>query len=170
MKKFLENEELKIKKTDKEESELSKIYAEMKCELEKISDKNGFVNYYNGKYFVNLISKISYKIEKFIDEENYNDAFELIKHTYYFIKNTFMDGSNGEYQDSLYELSSSASKLLYEKKYYQKFLKWTDDIAENNELGDFSDAPLYAFILYVHDKESAQKVVKILDECQIKYY
>ena len=169
MKKFLENEELKIKKTDKEESELSKIYAEMKCELEKISDKNGFVNYYNGKYFVNLISKISYKIEKFIDEENYNDAFELIKHTYYFIKNTFMDGSNGEYQDSLYELSSSASKLLYEKKYYQKFLKWTDDIAENNELGDFSDAPLYAFILYVHDKESAQKVVKILDECQFLY-
>ncbi len=159
----------KSKRKNKSTSELNKIYAEMQYELKNISDKDGFVNYYNGRYFVDLISRVTYKIEKFIDEENFNNAFELIKHTYFFIKDTFMDGSNGEYQDSLYMLCSSTSKLLYEDEYYKEFLKWANTIASNNELGDFSDAPLYAFILYVHDKNSAQNVIKILDNCQFSY-
>ncbi len=165
----LEKGEFERKKANKNESKLDEIYDEMQYELNKISDRNGFINYYNGRYFVDLISKTSYQIEKFIDEKNYNDAFELIKYTYYFIKDAFMDGSNGEYQDSLYELSSSASKLLYDENYYNKFLKWANDIADNNKLDDFSDAPLYAFVLYAHDKESAQKVVEILDKCQFLY-
>ena len=165
----LEQGRSKKKKVNSEESELHKIYNEMQYELDKISDRNSFVNYYNGRYFVDLISRITYKIETFIDESNYDDAFELIKHTYYFIKNTYMDGSNGEYQDSFCELSSVTSKLLYEKNYYEKFLKWANEVADNYELGDFSDAPLYAFVLYVHDKESAQEVVKVLDDCGAQY-
>ena len=160
--------ETKNKKT-KEESELKKIYSLMQYEARRIGDKSGFIDYYNGRYFVDLISKVSDKIDDFIADENYNDAFELIKYTYYFIKNTSMDGSNGEYQESLDDLSSVASKLLYEETYYQKFLEWALDIADNNLLNDFSDAPLYAFTLYVHDEYSARKVIKILDECNILY-
>ena len=165
----LEAEKAKKKSKQTKETELSRIYDEMQSELKRISDRDGFVNYYNGRYFVNLIFKVASKIERFIDNENYGDAFELIKYTYYFIKNTFMDGSNGEYQDSLCELSSSASKLLYDENYYNKFLDWAKEVADTEELGDFSDAPLYAFILYVHDKKSASKVIEILENCEFLY-
>ena len=74
----LEKGELERKKANKNESKLDEIYDEMQYELNKISDRNGFINYFNGRYFVDLISKTSYQIEKFIDEKNYNDAFELI--------------------------------------------------------------------------------------------
>lgn len=159
----LEKTGLKKEKENRKDLDLNKIYNEMEYELEQITDKHGFINYFNGRYFVRLIFNISSKIERFIEEENYNDAFELIKHTYYFIKDTAMDGSNGEYQEALNELSEAASKLLDDEKYYQNFLKWANDVVDNNELNDFSDAPLYAFILYAHDKESALKVVKFLD-------
>ncbi len=157
-------------KQDKHKSELSKIYDEMNYELRKISDRNGFVNYYNGRYFVDLISNVSDYIDDFIDNEEYNNAFELIKYTYKFIKDTFMDGSNGEFQDSLYLINESASKLLYNDEYFDIFLDYTEDITSNNTLDDFSDSPLHAFILYVHDKDSAKKVVKILDEIELNDY
>ena len=157
-------------KRDKHKSELTKIYDEMNYELRKISDRNGFVNYYNGRYFVDLISNVSDYIDDFIDNEEYNNAFELIKYTYKFIKDTFMDGSNGEFQDSLYLINESASKLLYNDEYFNIFLDYTEDITSDNTLDDFSDAPLHAFILYVHDKESAKKVVKILDEIELSTY
>lgn len=171
-----ENKIPELEKLDKkqlkqkiEKSKLSKIYNEMQYELRKISDRNGFVNYYNGRYFVDLISNISDNIDDFIDNKNYNDAFELIKYTYCFIKDTFMDGSNGEYQDSLYLVNESASKLLYNEEYYDIFLDYTYKITLNNSLDDFSDSPLHSFILYVHDKESAKKVVKILDNVELDY-
>ena len=157
-------------KQDKNKSEVSKIYDEMKYELRKISDRNGFVNYYNGKYFVDLISNVSDYIDDFIDNEEYNNAFELIKYTYGFIKNSFMDGSNGEFQDSLYLINESASKLLYNDEYFNIFLDYTEDIISENTLDDFSDSPLHAFILYAHDKKSAQKVVKILGEIKLNTY
>ena len=157
-------------KRDKHKSELSKIYDEMNYELKKISDRHGFVNYYNGRYFVDLISNVSDYIDDFIDNEEYNNAFELIKYTYRFIKDTFMDGSNGEFQDSLYLINESASKLLYNDEYFDIFLDYTEDITSNNTLDDFSDSPLHAFILYVHDKDSAKKVVKILDEIELSTY
>ena len=156
-------------KQKKEESKLSKIYDEMQYELRKISDRNGFVNYYNGRYFVDLISNVSDYIDDFIDNEDYNDAFELIKYTYRFIKEVIMDGSSGEYQDSLYLINESASRLLYNEEYYDIFLDYTYEITSNNVLDDFSDSPLHAFILYVHDKESAKKVVKILDNVELDY-
>ena len=165
----LEKEKNKKPKVAKEKSKLNKIYDEMQSKLKAIGDKTGFINYYNGRYFVDLISDVSIEISEFINDENYDDAFELIKYTYYFIKDAQMDGSNGEYQDSLNDLSSVASQLLYDNNYFEKYLSWASDIAENNELDDFSDAPLYAFILYVHDKPSAQKVVKIIDDCPILY-
>ena len=172
-----ENEISELEKSDKKqlkqkrkESKLSKIYDEMQYELRKISDRNGFVNYYNGRYFVDLISNISDYIDDFIDNEDYDDAFELIKYTYHFIKDAFMDGSNGEFQDSFYLINESASKLLYNDEYFNIFLNYTEDIASNNALGDFSDSPLHTFILYVHDKDSAEKVVKILDEIEIDSY
>lgn len=156
-------------KQKREESKLSKIYDEMQYELRKISDRNGFVNYYNGRYFVDLISNVSDYIDDFIDNEDYNDALELIKYTYRFIKDVFMDGSNGEYQDSLYLINESASKLLYNEEYYDIFLDYTYEITSNNVFDDFSDSPLHAFILYAHDKESAKKVVKILDNVELDY-
>ena len=165
----LEKSDKKQLKQKKEESKLSKIYDEMQYELRKISDRNGFVNYYNGRYFVDLISNVSDYIDDFIDNEDYNDAFELIKYTYHFIKDAFMDGSNGEHQDSLYLINESASKLLYNEEYYDIFLDYIYEITSNNSLDDFSDSPLHSFILYVHDKESAKKVVKILDEIELNY-
>lgn len=166
----LEVSNKKQEKQDKSKSELSKIYDGMNYELRKISDRNGFVNYYNGRYFVDLISDVSDYIYNFIDNEEYNNAFELIKYTYRFIKDTFMDGSNGEFQDSLYLINESASKLLYNDEYFDIFLDYTKDITSNNTLDDFSDSPLHAFILYVHDKDSAKKVVKILDEIELNDY
>ena len=157
-------------KQKKNKFELSNIYDEMKYELRKISDRNGFVNYYNGRYFLDLISNVSNYINNFIDNKEYNNAFELIKYTYRFIKDTFMDGSNGEFQDSLYLINESASKLLYNDEYFDIFLDYTEDIASNNTLDDFSDSPLHAFILYVHDRDSAEKVVKILDEIELSTY
>ena len=151
----------------KNKSQLSKIYDEMNYELRKISDRNGFVNYYNGRYFVDLISNVSNHIYDFIDNEEYSNAFELIKYAYRFIKDTFMDGSNGEFQDSLYLINESASKLLYNDEYFNIFLDYTEDISLNNTLDDFSDCPLHAFILYVHDKDSALKVVRVLDEIKL---
>ena len=165
----LEKSDKKQLKQKKEESKLAKIYDEMQYELRKISDRNGFVNYYNGRYFVNLISNVSDYIDDFIDNEDHDGAFELIKYTYHFIKDVFMDGSNGEYQESLYLINKSASKLLYNEEYYDIFLDYTYEIISNNSLDDFSDAPLHSFILYVHDKESAKKVVKILDEIELNY-
>lgn len=159
-----------IVEKEKNKPELSNIYSEMNYELRKISDRNGFVNYYNGRYFVDLISNISNYIDDFINNEEYNNAFELIKYTYRFIKNTFMDGSNGEFQDSLYLINESASKLLYNEEYFNLFLDYTIDIASTNALDDFSDSPLHAFILYVHDKDSASKVIKILDEIEVSTY
>ena len=166
----LEVSNKKEEKQDKSKSELSKIYDKMNYELRKINDRNGFVNYYNGRYFVDLISNVSDYIDNFIDNEEYNNAFELIKYTYRFIKDTFMDGSNGEFQDSLYLINESASKLLYNDEYFDIFLDYTEDVASNNALEDFSDSPLHAFILYVHDKDSAKKVVKILDEIELSDY
>ena len=64
----------------------------MNYKLRKISDRNGFVDYYNGKYFVDLISNVSDYIDDFIDNGEYNYAFELIKYAYKFINDTFMDG------------------------------------------------------------------------------
>ena len=55
----LEGSNKKQEKENKNNSELSKIYNEMNYELRKISDRNGFVNYYNGRYYVNLISNVS---------------------------------------------------------------------------------------------------------------
>lgn len=165
----LEISDKKQAKQKKIESKLSKIYDEMQYEFRKISDRNGFVNYYNGRYFVDLISNVSDYIDDFIDNEDYNDAFELIKYTYRFIKDAFMDGSNGEYQDSLYLVNESVSKLLYNEEYYDIFLDYTHEITSNNALDDFSDSPLHAFILYAHDKESAKKVVKILDNVELDY-
>lgn len=165
----LEISDKKQAKQKKIESKLSKIYDEMQYELRRISDRNGFVNYYNGRYFVDLISNVSDYIDDFIDNEDYNDAFELIKYTYRFIKDAFMDGSNGEYQDSLYLVNESASKLLYNEEYYDIFLDYTHEITSNNALDDFSDSPLHTFILYAHDKESAKKVVKILDNVELDY-
>lgn len=165
----LEKSDKKQLKQKGEDSKLFKIYDEMQYELRKISDRNGFVNYYNGKYFVDLISNISDYIDDYIYNEDYNEAFELIKYTYLFIKNAFMDGSNGEYQDSLYLVNESASKILYNEEYYNIFLNYTHEIISNNSLDDFSDSPLHSFILYVHDKESAKKVVKILDEIELDY-
>lgn len=81
-----------------------------------------------------------------------------------------MDGSNGEFQDSLYIINESASKLLYNDEYFNIFLDYTKEIILNNELDDFSDSPLHSFILYVHDKDSAKKVVKILDEIELNGY
>ena len=157
-------------KQEKNKSKLSKIYEEMNYELRKISDRNDFVNYYNGRYFVDLIANVSDYIEDFINNEEYSSAFELIKYTYKFIKDTFMDGSNGEFQDSLYLINESASKLLHNDEYFDIFLDYTKDIVSTNALDDFSDSPLHAFILYVHDKDSAKKVVKILDEIELKTY
>ena len=165
----LEISDKKQLKQKREKSKLSKIYDEIQYELRKISDRNGFVNYYNGRYFVDLISNVSNYIDDFINNEDYNDAFELIKYTYNFIKDAFMDGSNGEYQDSLYLINESASKLLYNEEYYDIFLGYTYEITSNNALDDFSDSPLHSFILYVHDKESAKKVVKILDNVKLDY-
>ena len=165
----LEILDMKQLKQKREESKLSKIYDEMQYELRKISDRNGFVNYYNGRYFVDLISNVSDHIDDFIDNENYNEAFELIKYTYCFIKGVFMDGSNGEYQDSLYFVNESASKLLYNEEYYDIFLDYTYKIISDKSLDDFSDSPLHSFILYVHDKDSAKKVVKILDNVELDY-
>ena len=165
----LEKLDKKQLKQKREESKLSKIYNEMQYELRKISDRNGFVSYYNGRYFVDLISNVSDYIDDFIDNEDYNDAFELIKYTYRFVKDAFIDGSNGEYQDSLYLINESASKLLYNEEYYDIFLDYTYEITSNNALDDFSDSPLHSFILYVHDKESAKKVVKILDNVELDY-
>ncbi len=159
----------KQKKKKVEESKLLKIHDEMKYELRKISDRNGFVNYYNGRYFVDLISNVSNYIDDFIYSGNYNDALELIKYTYYFIKDTFMDGSNGEFQESLYLINESASRLLYNEEYYDIFLNYTYDVISNEILDDFSDSPLHAFILYVNDKESAKKVVTILDDIELDY-
>lgn len=166
----LEISNKKQMKKEKNKSELSKIYNEMNYELRKISDRNGFVNYYNGRYFVDLISNVSDYINDFIDNEEYNNAFELIKYTYKFIKDTFMDGSNGEFQDSFYLINESASKLLYNDEYFDIFLDYTEDITSNNILDDFSDSPLHAFILYVHDEDSAKRVVKILDEIEVSPY
>lgn len=151
-------------------SKLSNIYDEMNRELKRISDSNGFVDYYNGRHFVNLISEVSNYIVDFVDNEEYNSAFELIKYSYKFINNVFMDGSNGEYQDSFYLISESASKLLYNDEYFNIFLDYTKDIVSNNASyvfsDDFIDCSLYAFILYVHNKKSALKVIKILDEIE----
>lgn len=166
----LEDLEKKQIKQKENKPKLSKIYDEMKYELRKISDRNGFVNYYNGRYFVDLISNVSNYIDSFIENEEYNNAFELIKYTYRFISDTFMDGSNGEFQDSLYFINESASKLLYNDKYFDIFWDYTRDIVSNNALDDFSDSPLHAFILYVHDMSSAERVVKILDEIELGTY
>ena len=166
----LEISNKKQAKKEKNKSELSKIYDEMNYKLRKISDRNGFVDYYNGKYFVDLISNVSDYIDDFIDNEEYNNAFELIKYAYKFINDTFMDGSNGEFQDSLYLINESANKLLYNNKYFDIFLNYTKNVALNNTLDDFSDSPLHAFILYAHDKASAEKVVKILDEIELNTY
>ena len=166
----LEITDKKQVKQDRNKSELSKICDGMNYELRNISDRNGFVNYYNGRYFVDLISNVSDYIDGFIDNEEYENAFELIKYTYRFIKDTFMDGSNGEFQNSLYLINESASKLLYNDEYFDIFLDYTEDITSNNTLDDFSDSPLHAFILYVHDKDSAKKVVKILDEIELSTY
>ena len=162
----IDNKQLK---QNTEKSKLSKIYDEIQYEFRKISDKDGFINYYNGRYFVDLISNTSDYIDDFIDNEDYNDAFELIKYTYNFIKDTYMDGSNGEYQESLYLINESASKLLYNEEYYNIFKDYTYEVASDNALDDFSDSPLHAFILYVHDKESAKKTIKILDNIEFDY-
>lgn len=154
----------------KNEFELSKIYEEMNNELKRISDKRGFVDYYNGRYFVNLISNVSSYIDDFIDNKEYDNAFELIKYSYRFIKDTFMDGSNGEYQDSLYMINESASRLLYVDEYFDIFLQYADEIASGRIFDDFSDAPLHSFILYVHDKDSALRVVKLLDVVDVVGY
>lgn len=166
----LEVSNKKSEKKEKNKSELSKICDEMNYELRKISDRNDFVNYYNGRYFVDLISNVSDYIDNFVDNEEYDNAFELIKYTYRFIKNTFMDGSNGEFQDSLYLINESASKLLYNDEYFDIFLDYTRNVTSNNTLDDFSDSPLHAFILYAHDKDSAKKVVKILNEIELNTY
>ena len=164
-----ELEKIKTEKSNQTKSELEKIYDRMQLEVKRISDRNGFINFYNGRYFLNLISNVTDDIEDFINNEEYDNAFELIKYTYNFITDTNMDGSSGEYQDSLHELSLAASDLLEEENYFQEFLKWAKDIAEGNELGDFSDAPLYTFILYAHDKASASRVIEILDDCDFLY-
>ncbi len=158
-----------VKEKIEQESDLDAIYAEMKMRSKSLSNNYGFIDYYNGRYFVNLINDVDDYIIEFIDNEEYDKAFELIKFTYHFIKNTDMDGSNGEYQEAFSIISNSASKLLNDEKYFNKYLKWTEDVAEEDLLGDFSDAPLYAFILYVHDEKSAKKVIKILEDCQFLY-
>lgn len=163
----LEMQNKKPLELKKEESELSRIYKEMECELRRISDRHGFINYYNGRYFVDLMSNVCDYINDFIDNEDYNEAFELIKYAYHFIKDTSMDGSNGEYQESLYLINESASKLLYDDEYFNIFLDYTNEVASNDYLDDFSDSPLHAFILFVHDKDSAKKVIKILDEIEL---
>lgn len=150
-----------------ENLELIKIYDEMENNLRHISDKNGFINYYNGRYFVDLISNVSDKIEDFIDNEEFEFAFELIKYTYNFIKDTSMDGSNGEYQQSFYLINKCASNLLYNDEYFNIFLDYTYDVANEDSLDDFSDAPLHAFILYVHDSDSALEVINILDDIEL---
>ena len=81
-----------------------------------------------------------------------------------------MDGSSGEFQDSFYLINESASKLLYNEEYFDIFLDYTKTIAMDDTLGDFCDSPLHAFVLYVHDKESAKIVFKILDEIEIDSY
>lgn len=152
------------------EDKLSKIYSDIKYKLKKISDRNGYVNYYNGKYFIYLIENISEYINYFIDNEEYNNAFELIKYTYNFINDIDMDGSNGEYQDFFNIICKCASNLLKEsKEYFNTYYDYASEVYFNNELGDFSAAPMYAFIHYVHDKESAEKVIILLDEIKISY-
>lgn len=47
------------KKQQENKLALSKIYDEMKYEFKKISDRSGFVNFYNGRYFVDLIYNVS---------------------------------------------------------------------------------------------------------------
>lgn len=150
-------------KGEKDNSHLSEIYKRMKYELDRISDREGYVDYYNGKYFVELISDVSYDIDSFIDNEEYDNAFELIKYTFNFINDTRMDGSSGEYQDSFYSIIESASRLLYIEEYYDLFLEYTKFVDLNNLFGDLSDAPLYAFILYAHDYDSATKVIDMLE-------
>lgn len=151
------------------QSNLSSIYSKINNKLRKIRDRDGYIDYYNGRYFVNLISDITDNIAEFIHTENYNDAFELIKYAYQLIKNANMDGSNGEYQESFYLVSEGASKLLYDEEYYDIFEKYTREVILNNTLDEFSDSPLYAFLLYVHDKESAKRVIKILDNIELDY-
>lgn len=157
------------KKIERETTKLEKIYDKINYELNKITDKNEFVNYYNGRYFVDLIQDVSNYIDEFIDNEEYQEAFELIKYTYQFINDLFMDGSNGKYQESFYIINESASKLLYNDEYYEIFLDYAYNIAGNNVLGYFSDAPIHVFVLYVHDEESARKVIDVLDNTELGY-
>ena len=156
--------EIENKKQVNNNSVLSKIYDEMQFKLKKISDRYGFVDYFNGKVFVNLINDVADYIDDFIYNEEYDDAYELIKYTYRFIKDTSMDGSNGEYQDAFYIISESASKLLYDDKYFDVFYDYAECVGVNNTLDDFSDYPLYAFVLYAHDKASAIDAIHVLEE------
>lgn len=164
-----ENEIPELEPTNKKQdnNELKKIYDEMDYEVRKISDKHGFINYYNGRYFVDLVKKVSEYIDNYIDNENYKDAFELIKYTYQFIQDVFMDGSNGEYQQSFYIINENASRLISNEEYYKIFLNYAYEINNNNSLGDFSDSPLHAFIIYAHDKKTAKKVIDILENIEI---
>ncbi len=165
----LETMKPKIKESFKTEAELSKIYDMMKHELRQISDGYGFVNYYNGRKFVRLIDRVANYIDNFIDTKNYDDAFELIKYSYFFISKVFMDGSNGEYQETLYTISDVASKLLYNEDFFEIFSKWACEIYNAKSLEDFSDAPLYSLILFASDKITATKVINILDKLEFDY-
>lgn len=156
--------EIENKKQVSENLELCKIYDEMQFKLNKISDKYGFVDYFNGKKFVDLIEEVSVYIDDFISNQEFDNAYKLIKLTYRFIKDTSMDGSNGEYQDAFYIISESASKLLYNDKYFDVFYNYAESVGINNTLDDFSDYPLYAFVLYAHDKASAIDAIRVLEE------
>lgn len=166
----LELESSSVKQDKIEEYSLSKIYNEMNYKVKMIGDRRGYINYYNGSSFVNLILKVADYINDFINAEEYNNAFELIKYTYAFINNVQMDGSNGEYQDSFSIVNNVASKLLYNEEYFGKFLDYTKDIALNDTFGDFSDSPLSVFVTYAHDKESAIKAIDILNEVELSSF
>ena len=80
-----------------------------------------------------------------------------------------MDGSNGEHLESYEIINRSASYLIENEKYFDLFLKYANEVIENDLLGDYSDAPLHAFLSYAHDKTTAEKVIKVMDNDEFGY-
>jgi len=156
-----------IKRNDKQNTKVSgkldQLIRNTEYEIKKIQNKYGFIDYHNGRYFVDLIYNLSDDISTLIKNDEYETALNLIKYCYKLISDTDMDGSNGEFQDSLSIINDAAKELFDNEVHYGLFENFALKMIENNELNDFSDSPLWAIISAVDNKEDAKHVIKTLE-------
>ncbi len=145
----------------KNKFQLSKIYDEMNYGLRKISDRNGFVNYYNGRYFVGLISNISewksikktiipkikpnniHFLEKIYVEENEIDRlFELLKKNFSLsLLAEYQDILKSKYNNELLEFYKpqiiESSKMVSDRNAYYGLCRYIGIMKELNNSDDF---------------------------------